>query len=146
MSHIHFCPPAVPHIQAVSDDRMMLITESADSRTCTNTRTLALGMTRAPVKTRATVIFFVWLCRDGQIPSRSRLAFKFARPGPARPGSALRVRLRTREIAGRRSGRVDGCFADNLNGSLAAGGAGGCCCWGRRRLLLQLGEEAAIRS
>jgi hypothetical protein len=62
------------------------------------------------------------------------------RPGPARPGS-----LRTREIAGRRFGRVDGCFADNLNlnlnGSLAA--ARGT----RRRRLLLLGreEEAAAR-
>jgi hypothetical protein len=47
---------------------------------------------------------------------------------PARSGS-----LRTREIAGRRSGRVDGCFADDFNG-----GGGGSCCWGRRRLLLLL--------
>ena len=59
-----------------------------------------------------------------------------ARLGPARPGS-----LRTRETAGRRSGRVDGCCADNLHRSPAAGeeeaaaaGEGGgccCCCWGR---------------
>jgi hypothetical protein len=68
-----------------------------------------------------------------------------ARPGPARPGN-----LRTRDIAGRRSGRVDGChnrrngFADDVSlAALALAAGGGCgCCWGRRRRLL-LGEEAA---
>ncbi len=56
---------------------------------------------------------------------------------------AVRVLFGCTETAGCRSGWVDGCFADNLNGSPAAGERGGVCCWGRRRLLLLLGEEAA---
>ena len=47
--------------------------------------------------------------------------------------------LWTGKIAGLRSGRVDGGFADDLNGSLTAGGGG--CCKGKRLLLP--GAEAA---